>query len=56
MKTAGALILGILLGASGKFIHVAQAEKPKVEEQSAAEQMCYVLVKNEVLRKCYWTP
>ena len=54
MRTAIALMLGVFIGASGEFIGFAKAEKP--EEKSAAEQMCFVLVRNFITTKCYWTP
>lgn len=54
MKTALAFICGILVGVAGLVIVPAKAEKPKVEEPSAGEQMCLVLIKNHIIRTCYW--
>lgn len=51
MKTALAVISGVLAGALITLNWPAQAKK---EEKSVEESVCYVLVKNHVLPRCYW--
>lgn len=54
MKTTLAFVCGILVGVAGLIIVPAKAEKPKEEEKSVAEQVCWVLVRNHIVRTCHW--